>query len=64
MGNRTLLAAIQEIDKTGKVNAAEAQSVSAATEEQSAAMEEIASSSQSLAELAGELQEAIARFRV
>lgn len=63
-GNRTLLAAIQEIDKTGKVNAAEAQSVSAATEEQSAAMEEIASSSQSLAELAGELQEAIARFHV
>lgn len=40
------------------------QTVSAATEEQSASMEEIAASSRELARMAGELQAAVARFKV
>jgi methyl-accepting chemotaxis protein len=64
MGSRTLLSSIHEIDIVSKENASETQSVSAATEEQSASMQEIASSSQSLAKLANDLQEAIAKFRV
>ena len=63
-GSQTLVTSINEIDKVSKVNAGEAQSVSAATEEQSASMQEIASSSQSLAKLAGDLQQAVAKFRV
>lgn len=63
-GSRVLVSAIGEIDKVSKESAAEAQTVSAATEEQSASMEEIASSSQSLAKLAGALQEAVAKFKV
>lgn len=64
VGSHTLVSAIHEIDKVSKENAAEAQTVSAATEEQSASMQEIASSSQSLSTLAGDLQEAVAKFRV
>ena len=63
-GGQTLVASILDIDQVSKENAAEAQTVSAATEEQSASMQEIASSSQSLAKLAGDLQEIIAKFRV
>ena len=44
--------------------AAEAQSTSAATEEQLAANEEITSSSQTLAELAEQLQNDMSRFKV
>ncbi|EGO64346.1 methyl-accepting chemotaxis protein [Acetonema longum] len=63
-GSQTLATSIQEIDKVSRNNAAESQTVSAATEEQSASMQEIASASQSLASLAGDLQAAVARFRV
>lgn len=63
-GGQTLVSSIVEIDKISKENAAEAQTVSAATEEQSASMQEIASSSQNLAKLAGNLQEIVAKFRV
>jgi len=62
--SQTLVASIHEIDKVSKESAAEAQTVSAATEEQSASMQEIASSSQGLAKLAGDLQAAVAKFRV
>jgi Methyl-accepting chemotaxis protein len=62
--SQTLVASIHEIDEVSRASAAEAQTVSAATEEQSAAMEEIASSSQNLAKLAGDLQQAVAKFRV
>jgi len=62
--SQTLVTSIREIDRVSRENAAEAQTVSAATEEQSASMEEIASSSQGLATLAGDLQEAVAKFRV
>lgn len=63
-GSAVMLNSIGQIDEIGKTNAAEAQSVSAATEEQSAAMQEIASASQNLANLAMQLQEAISIFKV
>jgi len=63
-GSQTMVASIREIDSVSKTSAAEAQTVSAATEETSASMEEIASSSQSLANLAGDLQASVAKFRV
>lgn len=63
-GSNTMLSAIQAIDHIGKSNADEAQSVSAATEEQSASMQEIASASQNLANLAGDLQAEVRKFRV
>lgn len=62
--SRTLVSSIWEIDQVSKENAAETQTVSAATEQQSAAMQEIASSSQNLAKLAGDLQESVTKFRV
>jgi len=63
-GSQKLVFAIQEIDQVSKEIAAEAQTVSATTEEQSASVQEIAASSRNLAELADELREAVARFRV
>lgn len=63
-GSRTLVTSIHEINKVSKENAAETQTVSAATEEQAASMQEIASSIQNLAKLAGDLQEAVAKFKV
>jgi len=63
-GNQALVTSINEIARVSRENTGETQTVSAATEEQSASMEEIASSSQSLANLAGELQDAIAKFHV
>ena len=62
--NQTLAEAIENIDTASKEVASETQSVSAATEEQSASMQEIASSSQSLANLAADLEAAIAKFRL
>ena len=44
--------------------AADTQTISAAAEEQSASMEEIASSSQALAQMAGELQAVVSKFRL
>jgi len=63
-GSIKLGTSLQDINKVSREAAAETQSVSAATEEQSASIEEIASSSQGLANLAGELQAAVAKFRV
>jgi len=63
-GTTTLVDSIQEIDKVSKQNASEAQTASAATQEQSASMQEIASSSQSLAKLAADLQDAVAKFTI
>ncbi|MCM0760523.1 methyl-accepting chemotaxis protein [Sporomusa sphaeroides DSM 2875] len=62
--NQTLAAAIENIDTASKGVASETQSVSAATEEQSASVQEIASSSQSLANLAADLEAAIAKFQL
>lgn len=55
---------VKQIDERSKASVWQAQSVSAATEEQSASMEEIASSSQGLAKLAQDLQTAVSHFRV
>ncbi|AIF52547.1 methyl-accepting chemotaxis protein [Pelosinus sp. UFO1] len=63
-GNRKLVTASHELDKVSKGNAMETETVSSATEEQSAAMEEIASASKSLANLAGDLQIAVEKFKV
>ncbi|MBB5336725.1 methyl-accepting chemotaxis protein [Pectinatus brassicae] len=57
-------ASVVTIDELSKKAADETQMVSASTQEQSAIMEEIASSSQNLANLATELQAAIAQFKL
>ena len=64
VGSQNLVSSVQRIDKIGKDSAAQSQTVSATTQEQTAAMEEIASSSRALASTSQELQEAIARFRL
>ncbi|SHJ65461.1 Methyl-accepting chemotaxis protein [Propionispora hippei DSM 15287] len=63
-GSEEMATGIQDVAKVSTATSSEAQNVSAATEEQSASMEEIASASQSLAQLAGELQAAVAKFRI
>lgn len=63
-GSSAMVESIDQIEKVSKTNAGEAQTVSAATQEQSASMQEIASASQSLADLASELQAAVAKFKV
>lgn len=63
-GNASMLASIQDIDQISTKNSDDAQSVSAATEEQSASMQEIASASQNLATLAGDLQSEVSKFKV
>lgn len=64
MDNRNIVNLVQNIDKIGKDSVAEAQTVSAATQEQTASMEEIASSSRELANNSEALQVAVAKFRV
>jgi len=62
--SQSLVATIHQIDDVSKQNAVEAQSVSAATEEQSAATEEIAAASNALALTAEELHVAVEAFRI
>jgi len=64
LGSRKINETVNDIEKISQKTAADAQGISAATEEQSASMEEIASSSQALAKLAGDLQETINQFQV
>lgn len=64
VGSRKVNESVESVEKISQKSAADAQGISAATEEQSASMEEIASSSQALAKLAGDLQEMINQFRV
>jgi len=63
-GSQHVVISVKQIDEYSKASVGQAQTVSAATEEQSASMEEIASSSQSLAKLAQDLQTAVSHFRV
>ncbi len=63
-GSQQIVGLVKKIDILSKTSAGEAQSVSAATEEQLASMEELATSSQALAQLAQDLQTAVAKFRV
>jgi len=64
IGSQRIVNSIKEVESVSRDSAAEAQTVSAATEEQSASMEEIAASSQALAKLAVDLQSAVSKFRV
>ncbi len=64
VGSQRIVNSIKEVESVSRDSAAEAQTVSAATEEQSASMEEIAASSQALAKLAVDLQAAVSKFRV
>jgi len=62
--NASMMASIVNIDKISKKNAAESQSVSAATQEQSSSMQEIAAASHNLAQLASSLQSEVEKFKV
>ena len=62
--SQKIVTASEQINQISSKSAGEAQSVSAATEEQLASMEEIASSSQALAQLAQDLQQEVAKFKV
>lgn len=63
-GSQSMVTLVDKIDTISKNTSDQTQTVSAATEEQSASMEEIASSSHTLAKMAGEIQAAIAKFKV
>lgn len=63
-GSRKIVESVREIDDLSQKSAGEAQSVSAATEEQLASMEEITDSSAVLAKLAQDLQAAVAIFKM
>ncbi|MCR5833538.1 MAG: methyl-accepting chemotaxis protein [Selenomonadaceae bacterium] len=62
--NETMLKESSKISETSDKNSDESQSVSAATEQQSASMHEVADASAALANLAGELQQEVAKFKV
>lgn len=59
-----IVMAMKDIDSASKDATANAQTVSAATEEQLASMEEIASASRSLATMAEEMRNVVARFKI
>ncbi len=63
-GSQQIVGSVRKFDELSKKSAGEAQSVSAATEEQLASMEEISTSSRELAALAQGLQTAVAKFRI
>ncbi|MGN0940843.1 MAG: methyl-accepting chemotaxis protein, partial [Selenomonadaceae bacterium] len=62
--NESMLAASHDISDTSKKNSDDAQSVSAATEEQTASMHEIATASDQLAKLANNLQTEVQKFKL
>ena len=64
MSSMHIVGTIQIVEALSRDAAAEVETVSAATQEQSAGMDEIANSSNSLSELAQKLQEATTRFKV
>ncbi len=64
VGGQQIVSSVNRIDELSKKASGEAQTVSAATEEQSASMEEIASASQALAHLAMKLREAVSQFQI
>lgn len=62
--SQRIVGAVITIDNLSKTSTGEAQSVSAATEEQLASTEEIAAASEELSKLAQELQREMTKFRV
>ena len=63
-GSQRIDASVKTIDSISQASTDEAQMVSAAAEEQLASMDEISSASKSLAQMAQELQNAIAVFKI
>jgi len=63
-GSQQVVSAVGEIDKESRSSAEQAQTVSAATQEQLASMEEIASASRTLSAMAEELRVEIEKFKV
>lgn len=63
-GGQDIVNIVREIDGISKVTAAQTETVSAATEQQSASMGEIVVTSRNLAKMAEELQAAVTRFHV
>lgn len=64
IGSQQIVGSVNRIDHLSRDTAEEAQTVSAATEEQAASMEEMAASSQSLAKLAMDLREVVNKFSI
>ena len=62
--NGQVSGAISQIEIMSQKNAGEAQSISAATEEQAASMEEIAAASHTFGGMAGELKVAVSKFKL
>jgi len=63
-GANNIVSAVDSIDNVSRRTADNTQTISSATEEQSASNEEIAAASQALAKLAGDMQEAIGKFKI
>ncbi|MDU2063732.1 MAG: methyl-accepting chemotaxis protein [Sporomusaceae bacterium] len=64
IGSQKIVSSVKQIEELSKKSSGEAQTVSAATEQQSASTEEIASSSQTLAHLVTDLNAAVSKFQV
>lgn len=64
MGAEKIVSAVDSIDGVSRKTADHTQTISSATEEQSASNEEIAAASHALATLAGDMQEAVGKFRL
>lgn len=62
--NHLIISAVDNIERASRKTVDQTMTISNATREQSAAMEEIAGSSQSLAQMAGELQNIIGSFKI
>jgi methyl-accepting chemotaxis protein len=62
--SQNMRASMDSIKGISKKNSDEAQTVSAATEEQSASMQEVAAASRELASLATDLQNAVGKFKL
>ncbi len=63
-GAEQIVKAVDAIDEVSKKTSSNTQTISSATEEQSASNEEIAAASQALSTLAGNMQDAVKKFRV
>ncbi len=60
----TIVTMIDEIDELSKKTSDNMNTISSATEEQSASNEEIAAASQSLSTMAGDMQDAVGKFKI
>ena len=63
-GTSQISTAVEKINQMSRNVASEAETVSAATEEETASMNEIASASRKLAEMAQNLQNAVVKFKI